>query len=39
MNIGILGAGSIARQMAYTISKMDNAINYAIASRDDKKSQ
>lgn len=39
MNIGILGAGSIARQMAYTISKMDNAINYAIASRDYKKSQ
>ena len=39
MNIGILGAVSIARQMAYTISKMDNAINYAIASRDYKKSQ
>ncbi|CAI3537733.1 Gfo/Idh/MocA family protein [Clostridium neonatale] len=39
MNIGILGAGSIARQMAYTISKMDNAINYAIASRNYKKSQ
>lgn len=39
MNIGILGAGSIARQMAYTISKMDNDINYAIASRDYKKSQ
>lgn len=39
MNIGILGAGSIARQMAYTISKMDNATNYAIASRDYKKSQ
>lgn len=39
MNIGILGAGSIARQMAYTISKMENATNYAIASRDYKKSQ
>lgn len=39
MNIGILGAGSISRQMAYTISKMDNATNYAIASRDYKKSQ
>lgn len=39
MNIGILGAGSIARQIAYIISKMDNATNYAIASRDYKKSQ
>lgn len=39
MNIAILGAGAIARQMAYTISKMDNATNYAIASRDYKKSQ
>ena len=34
IKIAILGAGSIARQMAYTISNMDNVDAYAVAARD-----
>ncbi len=34
MNIGILGSGSIAHIMADTVSKMENATLYAVASRD-----
>lgn len=37
MKIAILGAGSIARAMASTINKMEEAENYAVASRDYKK--
>ncbi|MCM1299688.1 MAG: Gfo/Idh/MocA family oxidoreductase [Firmicutes bacterium] len=33
MNIGILGAGNIARKMAETVSRMENADLYGIASR------
>ncbi|MBE6852326.1 MAG: Gfo/Idh/MocA family oxidoreductase [Ruminococcus sp.] len=33
MNIGILGSGSIAGKMAYTISQMKDAELYAVASR------
>lgn len=33
MNFGIIGAGNIAEQMAYTIMKMPEANMYAIASR------
>ena len=33
MNIGIMGTGSIAATMAATISKMENAVLYAAASR------
>lgn len=33
MNIGIIGAGSIARKMAYTVNGMDDAVCYGIASR------
>ncbi|MCD7772772.1 MAG: Gfo/Idh/MocA family oxidoreductase [Ruminococcus sp.] len=33
MNIGILGTGSIARTMAYTINNMQEATLYAVASR------
>jgi len=33
MNIGIIGAGNIAKKMANTINKMDGFTNYAIASR------
>ncbi|MDT8718024.1 Gfo/Idh/MocA family oxidoreductase [Clostridium sp. 19966] len=39
MKIAILGAGSIARSMAATINQMDEATNYAVASRDYKKSE
>ena len=34
MNIGIIGTGLIANNMAYTLTKMDNVKAYAIASRD-----
>jgi len=34
MKMAILGAGSIARQMAFTISKMENVDTYAVAARD-----
>ncbi len=34
MNIGILGAGSIAKHMAKTLAQMEDANAYAIASRD-----
>ncbi len=33
MNIGILGTGGIARKMAATIKKMDNAVLFAVGSR------
>jgi len=33
MNIGIIGAGHIAKKMAKTINKLDGFSNYAIASR------
>jgi predicted dehydrogenase len=33
MKVAILGAGSIARAMAATINGMDEAVNYAVASR------
>ena len=33
MKIGIIGAGGIAGVMAGTIAKMDDAVNYAVASR------
>lgn len=39
MNIGILGAGGIARTMAYTVSRMDNAVVTAIGSRDYEKAK
>lgn len=39
MKIAILGAGSIARSMAATINQIDEATNYAVASRDYKKSE
>ncbi|MGO5051169.1 Gfo/Idh/MocA family protein [Lachnospiraceae bacterium LCP25S3_G4] len=39
MNIGILGAGNIARKMADTINKMNDATCYAIASRDEKRAK
>lgn len=39
MNIGILGAGGIARVMAQTINKMDQARLYAIGSRNVEKAQ
>ena len=31
--IGILGAGSIARAMAWTAGQMENTVAYAVASR------
>lgn len=34
LNVGILGAGGIASAMAETIRRMDNACNFAVASRD-----
>ncbi|AWK51501.1 gfo/Idh/MocA family oxidoreductase [Clostridium beijerinckii] len=34
MKMAILGAGSIARQMAFTISKMENVDTYAVAARE-----
>ncbi len=34
MNIGILGAGNIARKMAETVNKTDGAVLYAIGSRE-----
>lgn len=34
MNIGILGAGNIANKMAKTILEVDEAVAYAVASRD-----
>lgn len=34
MKIGILGAGYIARKMAYTVSQMEDATCYAVAARD-----
>lgn len=34
MKIGILGAGAIAKSMAETINNMEDAANYAVASRD-----
>lgn len=39
MKIAILGAGSIARAMAATINGMEEATNYAVASRDYKKAE
>lgn len=39
MRVGILGAGSIARVMADTISKMEEATVYAVASRSLEKAQ
>lgn len=34
MKIGILGAGNIARKMAYTLSQMEDVVCLAVASRD-----
>ncbi|WP_305767250.1 Gfo/Idh/MocA family protein [Candidatus Epulonipiscium viviparus] len=39
MNIGILGAGTIANKMAKTILEMDEAVAYAIAARDLKRAE
>lgn len=39
LKVGILGAGGIASVMAKTISRMNTACNYAVASRDLKKSR
>lgn len=39
MKLGIIGAGSIARKMAYTVSQMEKAQPYAIASRSLAKAQ
>lgn len=39
MRVGILGAGGIARIMAGTIARMEEADNYAVASRDLGKAQ
>lgn len=39
MNVGILGAGGIARMMAQTLNKMDDAVAYAIGSRNKDKAE
>lgn len=39
MNVGILGAGSIARKMAYTVNRMENVTLYAVGSRDMSRAQ
>lgn len=39
MNVAILGAGSIARKMAYTVNNMEDVTLYAIGSRDISKAQ
>lgn len=39
MNIGILGAGNIARTMARTVNGMENAVLYAIGSRNKEKAE
>ncbi len=39
MNIGILGAGNIARKMAETVNGMENAVLYAIGSRNKEKAE
>ena len=39
MNVGILGAGGIARKMALTLNGMEGANAYAVASRDLQKAQ
>lgn len=39
MKVGILGAGKIAVKMAETLNGMDDAVCYAIASRDSKKAE
>ncbi len=39
MNIGIIGAGGIAKKMAKTVTQMDDAHMYAIASRSLEKAQ
>ena len=39
MKLGILGAGNIARKMAYTVGEMEHVEAYAIASRDLGKAQ
>ena len=39
MNIGILGAGKIARKMAFTINNMKDIVLYAVASRDEEKAK
>lgn len=39
MNIGILGAGGIARKMAYTLNQMENVTLMAIGSRSDEKAR
>ena len=37
--VGILGAGHIAEKMAYTLNRMDDAMAYAVASRDRSKAE
>lgn len=39
MNIGILGAGNIARNMAKTLNRMDDAVCFAVASRGKEKAE
>ena len=39
MKLGILGAGNIARKMAYTVGEMEHVEAYAVASRDLAKAQ
>lgn len=39
MNIGILGAGNIARNMARTLNRMDDAVCFAVASRGKEKAE
>ncbi len=39
MNIGILGTGTIAHKMAYTVSRMENASLLAVGSRTKEKAQ
>lgn len=39
MNIGVLGTGSIARKMAYTINRMEDAVLYAVGSRSCQKAE
>ncbi|MGD1833987.1 MAG: Gfo/Idh/MocA family protein [Sphaerochaetaceae bacterium] len=39
MNIGIIGAGGIAKKMARTVNEMDDAVLYSIASRSIEKAE
>ena len=39
MNIGILGSGTIAHKMAYTVSRMENVTLAAVGSRSKEKAQ